>query len=109
MQLPWLSIQLQVKGLITKAVAYYQYAVVIDPTCPIGYFYRAVAYDIMRDYQRALKDFTAAVRYNVRSGDLDQGLILFNRSVIASKLGMDHYALADLNKALALYVPLVCL
>lgn len=26
-------------------------------------------------------------------------MILYNRAVVASKLGMDHYALADLYKA----------
>lgn len=31
-------------------------------------------------------------------------LILYNRAVVSSKLGMDHYSLADLFKATNLYV-----
>ena len=88
--------------MVKRAIAYYQYAVVLDPTRPTGYFYSAVAYDSIKDYIHALKDFTSAIKCNDRSGDLDPYVLLFNRSVVASKLGMDHYAVADLNKALAM-------
>lgn len=79
---------------------YYQYAVQLDPESPTGYFYRGVAYDNQKDYLRALKDFNMALKYNAITGELCQQVLLFNRSVMSTKLGLDHYAIADLNQAL---------
>ena len=51
------------------------------------------------DYIRALEDLNAAIKHNALRPEIDPQVLLYNRAVIATKMGMDHYALADLNKA----------
>ena len=80
-----------------KAAASYSKALQINPANSISFFYRAVAFEELNDYAKAIQDFTIAISLN---GSYAHAIA--RRGAVLLKTGKKAEGQSDLRKAVTL-------
>lgn len=86
------------KGATAKAIADFDAAIGLEPRFGEAYIYRGLAWQKVRDYQRAISDFTEAARVAPRGAFL----ALMNRGNVYGDMGENDRAIADYTEAIRL-------
>jgi tetratricopeptide (TPR) repeat protein len=71
-------------------------SITLDPKNEEAYFYRGLLYDLKDDYEKAISDYSEAIRLDP---DYSQGQAYYKRGLAYKALGKNAESQADFDKA----------